>query len=193
MLYRLQSQFESRKLDLSLLFSQKLVFLEGDISLPNSGLSKTVINELQQELTAIIHNAWKSNFSLPLATFEFHIKGTRTLIDLACSSKHRSDLRFVFISSITITQNWDESQGPYLEKLVMDAFTAAGGGYGECRYVTERILAKSGLEAMYLRVGQICGGEPSGVWKSSEWIPMIVKRCLSLGAFFIPTSTYEIH
>ncbi|KAJ3785824.1 hypothetical protein GGU10DRAFT_421302, partial [Lentinula aff. detonsa] len=146
---------------------------------------------LQQELTAIIHNAWHSNFSSPLPSFESHIRGTRTFIDLARSSERRADIRFLFTSSITMSQNWDEREGPYPENLVLDAKTAVGGGYGESKYVAERILAKSGLEAISLRIGQICGGEPNGAWKSSEWFPLSVRACWSLGAVFVPTGEHH--
>ncbi|KAJ3996524.1 male sterility protein-domain-containing protein [Lentinula boryana] len=184
---RHKDQFEDKELNVALLSSPKLVLLEGDITLPGLGLSEKVINKLQQELTAIIHNAWYSNFSLPLSSFEYHIKGTRALIDLARSSERRNAIRFLFTSSITMTQNWDESQGPYPETLVMDAMTAVGGGYGESKYVAERILAKSGLEVISLRIGQICGGEPNGAWKPSEWFPICVKACWYLGAIFEPS------
>ncbi|KAJ3968095.1 male sterility protein-domain-containing protein [Lentinula raphanica] len=141
---RQKAQFEDKELDVALLSSPKLVFLEGDITLPSLGLSGQVITKLQQDLTVVIHNAWHSHFSLPLSAFENHIQGTRSLIDLARSSKRRDEIRFMFTSSITMTQNWDERQGPYPETLVMDAMSAVGGGYGESKYVAERILAKSG-------------------------------------------------
>ncbi|KAJ3732692.1 male sterility protein-domain-containing protein [Lentinula guzmanii] len=184
---RHKAQFEDKELNVALLSSPKLVHLEGDVTLPGLGLSEKVITNLQQELTAIIHNAWNSNFSSPLSSFEHHIKGTRALIDLARSSSRRNAIRFLFTSSITMTQNWDESQGPYPETLVMDAMTAVGGGYGESKYVAERILAKSGLEVISLRIGQICGGEPNGAWKSVEWFPICVKACWYLGAIFVPS------
>ncbi|KAJ3982149.1 male sterility protein-domain-containing protein [Lentinula detonsa] len=188
---RHKAQFEDKALDVSLLSSPKLVLLEGEIHLPSLGLSETVINKLQQELTAIIHNAWHSNFSSPLPSFESHIRGIRTFIDLARSGERRADIRFLFTSSITMSQNWDEREGPYPENLVLDAKTAVGGGYGESKYVAERILAKSGLEAISLRIGQICGGEPNGAWKSSEWFPLSVRACWSLGAVFVPTGEHH--
>ncbi|KAJ3774065.1 male sterility protein-domain-containing protein [Lentinula raphanica] len=184
---RHRTQFEEKELDMALLSSPKLVLLEGDIKLSSLGLSKKMIIKLQQELTTIIHNAWFSNFSLPLSSYDDHIQGTRTLIDLARSSERRNEIRFLFTSSITMAQNWDESQGPYPETLVTDAATAAGSGYGESKYVAERLLARSGLEVISLRIGQICGGEPNGAWKPMEWFPLCVKACWYLGAIFVPT------
>lgn len=90
----------------------------------------------------IIHNAWRLDFNLSLASFESHVKGSRVLIDLARSSRHSSLVRFLFTSSIGSTQSWDaKTQGPYPEEVVMDAKYAVGGGYGESKYVTERVRA----------------------------------------------------
>ncbi|KAJ3713195.1 male sterility protein-domain-containing protein [Lentinula raphanica] len=185
---RQKAQFEDKELDVALLSSPKLIFLEGDITLPSLGLSGKVIIKLQQDLTVVIHNAWHSHFNLPLSAFEYHIQGTRSLIDIARSSKRRDEIRFMFTSSITMTQNWDERQGPYPETLVMDAMSAVGGGYGESKYVAERILAKSGLEMISLRLGQICGGGPNGAWKPSEWFPLSVQACWYMGAVFVPSN-----
>lgn len=88
----------------------------------------------------VIHNAWRLDFNLSLASFESHVKGSRVLIDLARSSQHSSHVRFLFTSSIGSAQSWDaRTQGPYPEEVVMDAKYAVGGGYGESKYVTERV------------------------------------------------------
>ncbi|KAJ3968092.1 male sterility protein-domain-containing protein [Lentinula raphanica] len=187
-LERHRAQFQEKELDMALLSSPKLVFLEGDITRPSLGLSEKVITKLQQELSVIIHNAWLSNFSLPLSAFDDHIQGTRTIIDLARSVQRCNGIRFLFTSSIGVAQNWDESQGLYPETLVMDKMTAVGGGYGESKYVAERILAKSGIEVISLHIGLICGGERNGAWKPSELFPICVKACWYLGAVFTPSN-----
>lgn len=88
----------------------------------------------------IIHNAWRLDFNLSLASFESHVKGSRVLIDLARSSRHSSSIRFLFTSSIGSAQSWNaQLQGPYPEKVVMDAKYAVGAGYGESKYITERV------------------------------------------------------
>ncbi|KZP13557.1 acetyl-CoA synthetase-like protein [Athelia psychrophila] len=52
-------------------------------------------------------------------------------------------------------------RGTFPDKVQYDASTAVGGGYGEAKYVCERLLAKSGPRATSFRIGQISGGEPS--------------------------------
>ncbi|KIK65759.1 hypothetical protein GYMLUDRAFT_194612 [Collybiopsis luxurians FD-317 M1] len=175
------ARFQDKALDSSVLSSSKLVFLAGETSRENLGLSEDTLKELRQNLTMVIHNAWKLDFNLSLASFESHVKGSRALIDLARSSRHSSSIRFLFTSSIASTQSWNaQKQGPYPEHVVMDAKYAVGGGYGESKYVTERILAKSGLQATSFRIGQVAGGAPNGAWATSDWVPIIVKSSLSL-------------
>lgn len=73
-----------------------------------------------------------------LPSFESNIRGTRNLIDLARSSPRTSSIRFVFTSSVTSAQSWDQEKGLYPETVVDDAKYAVGGGYGEGKYVAER-------------------------------------------------------
>ncbi|KAJ3715279.1 hypothetical protein DFJ43DRAFT_1007325 [Lentinula guzmanii] len=179
---RHRTRFEDKALDVSLLSSPKLVFLAGETSHDDLGLPGDVLKELRQNLTMIIHNAWRLDFNLSLASFESHVKGSRVLMDLARSSRHSSSIRYLFTSSIGSTQSWDARLlGPYPEEVVMDPKYAVGGGYGESKYVTERILAKSGLQATSFRIGQVTGGAPNGAWATSDWVPIIVKSSLTIG------------
>ncbi|KAF9067129.1 putative aminoadipate reductase [Rhodocollybia butyracea] len=170
MLDRHLERFQDKALDVSLLQSSKLVFLEGDTSHEDLSLPQDTLNKLRENLTMIIHNAWRLDFNLSLGSFESHIKGSRILMDIARSSKHASSIR------------WDaRSKGAYPEEVVMDAKYAVGGGYGESKYVTERILAKSGLQATSFRIGQVTGGAPNGSWAITDWVPILVKSSLSIG------------
>lgn len=152
-------------------------------------------------LTVIIHNAWKLDFNLGLGSFESHVRGTRHLIDLAATGPHASEIRFVFTSSVTSAQGWDRDRGAVPEEIEEDTGIAVGAGYGESKYVAERvsgtslspswecpsetaqILASSGLQVTCLRIGQISGGSPMGAWSTTDWFPILVKSSLSLGAF----------
>lgn len=90
-------------------------------------------------MTIIIHNAWRLDFNLSLASFEPNIRGTRNLIDLASHSRHPSAIRFLFTSTIGSAQGWDIVNGPFPEEVQYDSSTAVGGGYGEAKYVCERV------------------------------------------------------
>jgi thioester reductase-like protein len=108
--------------------------------------------QLQTSLTLIIHNAWRLDFNLSLSSFEPHVRGVRNLIDLARSSRYASSLRFLFTSSIGTALSWDSrSLGPYPEEVVMDPRYAVGNGYGESKYVSERVIGPSYLARVTLQ------------------------------------------
>ncbi|KAJ6472842.1 putative aminoadipate reductase [Mycena vitilis] len=175
--------FADRDLNVSLLSSSKLVYLEGDTSSPDLGLPADAWNTLRNSLTTIIHNAWALDFNKSLSSFEPHVKGTRNLIDLALQSPLKSGVRFLFTSSIGSAQGWDSKDGPFPEELQLDANVAVSNGYGESKYVSERILAASGLDATSFRIGQVCGASSNGAWSTTDWVPTIAKSSIALGNF----------
>ena len=70
----------------------------------------------------------------------------------------------------------------------MSPQSALGFGYGESKWVCERVAAsvaeKTTLRPVIVRIGQIAGSS-SGAWKPSEWVPSIIKSSIHLGA--LPT------
>lgn len=89
-------------------------------------------------MTLIIHNAWKLDFNISLLSFESHIKSARNLIDLALAS--HLDPRVFFMSSIGVVEGWKE-RGPVPEEPIDDPRISVGGGYGEGKYVVEKVSA----------------------------------------------------
>lgn len=160
----------------------KVEFLEGDAAHENLGLDPAVYAELQRTCTHIIHNAWRLDFNLSLSSFESHVAGVRSLLALSLSSPHWSRVRFLFTSSIAVLQHWDTDKGPAPEEGALDAKVAVGNGYGESKYVAEQLILKTPLQSTSFRIGQISGGEPSGSWALTDWVPIMIKSSIGLGA-----------
>ncbi|KAF4544629.1 L-aminoadipate-semialdehyde dehydrogenase protein [Lasiodiplodia theobromae] len=65
---------------------------------------------------------------------------------------------------------------------------AEGMGYGQSKWVAERMCAaaaasaSAGVDARVLRVGQLCGDTAHGVWNTAEAIPTTVRAALTVGA-----------
>ncbi|KAF8215565.1 acetyl-CoA synthetase-like protein [Mycena galopus ATCC 62051] len=180
---RQREAFVDRALYVTSLSSKKLVYLEGDATKENLGLSLDIWTTLRETLTVVIHNAWTLDFNQTLSSFESHVKGTRNLIDLACQSTNEFGVRFLFTSSIASAQGWDQKLGLFPEEVQYDASVAIGNGYGESKYVSERILAASGLEATSFRIAQVCGSTGNGAWSTTDWVPALVKSSIALGNF----------
>ncbi|KAG6872432.1 hypothetical protein C0995_009766 [Termitomyces sp. Mi166 len=188
---RHRRRFRDIGLDTGVLESKKLILVTGDSTRPDLGVERELYKEvgahlpgnISSSVTAVIHSAWKLDFNLPLASFEGNIQSSRNFIDLVRGGPNALHARFLFISSISSVQSWDDSRGPVPESIIEDSSVALGYGYGESKYVVERILGKSGLQATAVRVGQVCGGQPKGSWSTTEWVPMLVKSSVALGAF----------
>ncbi|KAJ7715960.1 acetyl-CoA synthetase-like protein [Mycena metata] len=177
---RQKAAFLDRGLDAEILSSDKLMYLEGDAASPNLGLPLDLWTEVRDTITVVIHNAWMLDFNKTLSSFEPHVKATRNLIDLALQG---AGVRFMFTSSVGTGLGWDTTRGPFPEELQPTADAAIGNGYSESKYVAERILAASRLEATSFRIGQITGSSTNGAWATTDWVPVFVKSSIALGNF----------
>ena len=160
------------------------------------GLAEASMAELIENVDIIVHNAWKVDFNQTLASFEDHIRGTRSILDWSIKSPRRP--RVVFISSVSSVANWPQiySQQLVPEAPLLNYEIASYVGYGESKFVAEKILGISNLRAgvpvSILQVGQIAGSTvpADAAWPVQEWLPSLVKTSKSLGA--IPEGLPEI-
>ena len=98
------------------------------------------LSQLRNSVDIIIHCAWRLSFNLSLSSFDGSVRGVRNLINFAHGCVNVSKLKFIFTSSISSASSWTASQGPYPEELVLDARFCVGMGYGESKYVSERVF-----------------------------------------------------
>ncbi|KAI0062574.1 acetyl-CoA synthetase-like protein [Artomyces pyxidatus] len=179
---RHSSAFLKRGLDANLLSSQKLVFLEGELTAPAFSLNPAMYEEILSSVTHIVHNAWRINLNLSLMSFEEGIAGVRALVDFSLKSTLPLPPRLLFVSSIGVLINFDNS-GYVKEDILANPVTAVGTGYSESKWISERILdaagEKTALKPVVVRLGQVCG-DANGVWNETEWFPSVVKSALSL-------------
>lgn len=76
---------------------------------------------------------------MQLASFEPMVRGTRNLIDLAQSTAAGLSTKLLFTSSVASAFSWDRTRGPCPEEVLLDPKYAIGNGYGESKYVAERV------------------------------------------------------
>lgn len=64
----------------------------------------------------------------------------------------------------------------------VDPAIAVGTGYGESKWVAERLLEvatqQAGVPTTSVRIGQLSGSESNGAWNHGEWFPSLVKSSL---------------
>ncbi|KAG7088662.1 putative NRPS-like protein biosynthetic cluster [Marasmius oreades] len=164
-----KEKFADKGLDAGVLKTNRVVYLTQNQ------------DPLPSDIDVVIHNAWKLDFNFGLEGFEGSVKDLRGLIDHVKSLNHNA--RFLFTGSISAAHAWKGRKGcgeGFPEKT-MEAKYAVGGGYGEAKYVCERILDNSGIEATSFRIGQITGSKESPAWSETDWVPIIVKSSLEMG------------
>ena len=101
---------------------------------------------MQGRVNLIIHNAWRLDFNLSLSSFESNIRGTQHLVGFARSARYAASLKFLFTSSVASANSWDRTKGPYPEDVILNAEYAVGNGYGEGKYVAERVCHSLGAQ-----------------------------------------------
>ncbi|PQE06777.1 nrps-like enzyme protein [Rutstroemia sp. NJR-2017a BBW] len=148
---------------------------------------------LYEATDGIIFSAWTVNFNHPLSFFEPHIRALSALCTVLASCNQSP--RLFFVSSISSSANFASGLTPNMipEDVLLDASAAMPMGYGQSKYVAERILAKfakqAGLNVTILRLGQIAGpvtgtddtSSLSSTWNEQEWFPSVMKTSGHLG------------
>ncbi|KAF4951580.1 hypothetical protein FGADI_7355 [Fusarium gaditjirri] len=115
------------------------------------------------------------------------VDGVRHLIDLCLENRNPTPARFIFFSSISTILGTSEAIIP--ERLPKSLAEASHTGYARSKYVAEHICAKAaaevGLLVAILRIGQIVGDTVSGIWNTSEAVPLMIRSAQTIGA--LPT------
>ncbi|PWY94539.1 NRPS-like enzyme [Aspergillus sclerotioniger CBS 115572] len=184
---RQSTGFTQKGLDTSLLADKnKVEFLHTSFGKRHLGLKDDMYHRLLHSVDMVIHNAWKVNFNHPVSSFEDpHIQSVRQFINFSLESRYNAHI--AFISSISTVAAWkssaDESTVPEIPMETVDS--ALEQGYGESKYIGERICIeasrRSDVSTSVLRVGQIAGPDSQlGLWNPHEWLPVLVKTSVSM-------------
>ena len=162
----------------------KIVALSTDLSQPDLGLAREMMEQLRTEVALILHLAWPVNFSIRLQSFEPHLAGLRTLLTLSLDVYRSEPARLFFASSISTAEN---TPPPALiaDAPVDDFSHALDMGYAQSKLVGEHLVlnaARSGARSYVLRIGQIVGDLQSGFWNDNEYVPSMIRCALSMKA-----------
>ena len=96
------------------------------------------------------------------------LKATLNLVNLATSSPFAIPPKIINASSISVISShptgWVREEEP-------DPMNVAPTGYGQSKYVAERLLASvQGLPYINARIGQLSGSRVNGSWNTTDWL-----------------------
>ncbi|KAG4420085.1 hypothetical protein IFR04_006744 [Cadophora malorum] len=166
----------------------RVTFVTGDLAQSTFGLKQSVFDNLDANITRIIHNAWPVDFNKTLQSFKPSLDGVLGLASFASTAKLSPSIFFIgSISSVGNYQNTQVHLDFIPETVLKDLNTPAPMGYGESKYLAERILdyatKKLHITTAAARVGQIAGtAENARGWNRREWFPSLVMSSKFLGA-----------
>jgi thioester reductase-like protein len=181
---RVLQSLKERGITLESSSEHKIVALPTDLSQPDLGLTKEMMEQLKTEVSLILHLAWPVNFSIHLQSFEPHLAGLRTLLTLSLDVYRSEPAHLFFASSISTAEN---TPPPALiaDAPVDDFSHALDMGYSQSKLVGEHMVlnaARSGARSYVLRIGQIVGDLQNGFWNDNEYVPSMIRSALFMKA-----------
>ncbi|KAK7556641.1 male sterility protein [Phyllosticta citricarpa] len=141
------------------------------------GCEKELFNKLAEEVTVVVHNAWKMDFNQKVEEFEKDcLKGTMHLLRFCLTGGRKT---FSIMSSVAACMGEAAKGRNVLEEPVGDdPKVALSTGYGQSKYIVERVTqhysATLSTPVKLFRVGQLCGHSRLGVWNTSEMWPIMI-------------------
>lgn len=194
---RVEESLKKRKLnsekslaDLEVSTNTKILCLASDLNKTDLGLNakQGFLDEILNEATHIVHNAWPVNFSMGIAAFESSLNGLVNLLNICAFSYRQSPPSFTFCSSIASIAKIepDPETGTIMERISNDPRHASHMGYGRSKWIAETICEKAskrikGLRCMIARIGQLACDTNAGIWNEKEAWPALLKTGQILG------------
>ncbi|KAI1147213.1 hypothetical protein F4825DRAFT_471765 [Nemania diffusa] len=157
-----------------------------DLTKSHFGLPTETYKALLEEVTHVVHNAWQVDFNRSVHSFAAHVAFVRRLVDFSAHARFGAAL--FFVSSISAVGG---VRGRVPERVLAGWDAPAATGYGQSKFVAERLLdaaaREAGVPAAFCRVGQVAGpsvvpaGATAAEWPRKEWLPSLVASSKYLG------------
>ena len=188
---RQQQALKSKGITLGSEHMSKLRVIETDTAKPMLGLPRAEYEDILDNVTYIIHNAWPMSITRGIKGFASQFKVMQNLIEVAreISCRHPSKIGFQFISSIATVGCYPLWSGTIrVPEERMTVGSVLPTGYGDAKLVCERMLDETlhkypdRFRAMSVRIGQIAGSTSSGYWNPVEHFAFLIKSSQTLKA-----------
>jgi thioester reductase-like protein/acyl-CoA synthetase (AMP-forming)/AMP-acid ligase II/aryl carrier-like protein len=172
-------QQESRRAKGLQLPLDKVEFLDANFSESYFGLKTAAYRDLLGSVNTVIHNAWHVDFNRTIDSFAGQLRTVRDLVDF--SSHSRYGAKIFFVSSVSTVTNWHRVTGDSSvpESIHTDWQIVESTGYGQSKFIAERLLdlaaKEAAIPATICRVGQVAGPTTdAGIWPKNEWLPSLI-------------------
>ncbi|GKT44436.1 adenylate-forming reductase Nps11 [Colletotrichum spaethianum] len=173
---RVTESMKSRGYSEHLYQSEKICAINYNMKDASLGLDSKMFKLLTNEVTLVMHNAWKLDFNRPIQQFEEDcLKGTMNLMSFCLEGTKK---KFVFMSSVAAAMG--NESGTRIQELPLspDPGNALSTGYAQSKFIVEQVTQQYAsllkMPVQILRVGQLCGHSNLGVWNHTEMWPILM-------------------
>ncbi len=179
---RVCDSFMRYGLDTKLL--ERVEIVSGDVSQPCLGLPADVYERLSREVDCVWHCAASVNMLAGYdALKDTNVEGTRNIICFCLTGRRK---RLHYASTLSVFVSTDRNSGVAYEHDRLDAPTYIYGGYGQTKYVAEKLaiqLADSRqCEVFIYRFGLLCGDTSKGISAPKDFLGMFFRGARTVGA-----------
>ena len=164
--------------------AHRIEAVAGDLGEPGLGLSEDLLARLAETCDAIYHNGAYVHFTYPYPQLKpANVDGTVELIRLATRGRTKA---FHHISTIGIfftEPYWQQEQ--VLEEELLTHQPQTVSGYVQSKWVAEKLVMAArdrGLPTTIHRFGFLSGDSQSGAANELDYISLLLKGYLELGA-----------
>ncbi|CAH0520661.1 unnamed protein product [Peronospora belbahrii] len=166
----------------------RVVPIPGTLAQPLLGLDADTFKMLATEIDAILHNGADVNLVKPYSALKsVNVLGTQEVLRLAVTNGlaktrvkpvHYISTNGVFPSALAAPR--------FLENADLSELSdQLDNGYAQSKWVSEQMCHKAaqrGLPVSILRPGNMVPSSVAGEWNTSDFIYLLLKGCVSLGA-----------
>ncbi|MEM8964231.1 MAG: thioester reductase domain-containing protein, partial [Acidobacteriota bacterium] len=159
----------------------RVVPIVGDLGQPRFGLSEAAFAALGERVDTIVHNGAWVNHVFPYAVLRAaNVGGTAEVLRLAVTGRTKP---VHAVSTLSVFRA--PEHGPVLaEDDPLDHPAVNGGGYGQSKWVAEKLLKIArarGIEVSVYRPGRVGWATTTGRWNADDALCLAVRACLELG------------
>jgi len=165
-------------------FKGRVLVVNGDITLPNLGISAEEAEIISKDISTVIHSAAIVKHYGDFEEFKnININGTKAIVNFA----YKNNLRFIHISSISVSGNYLLKQSikdvDFSENSLYIGQHYTENVYVNSKFESENIVydfMKKGLRGKVLRIGILSGRTYDGVFQKNIYANAFYGRIKSL-------------
>lgn len=154
----------------------RLTIVPGDLVLPQFGLDDKDYENLALVTSIVFHCAATVNMMADYETLKpQNVTATRRILDFCLKGRKK---KLNYASTLSVFVSTDRNEGVALESDRLDEPCTIYGGYGQTKYVSEKLLLNVPARLCninILRYGLLCGDTKRGISAPKDFLGMFIR------------------